>query len=506
MLVVGLHALADKLAKYNYSPDEVMQSRVARQLNLKSIEGIQNNTLHTKLHNLRCFWKKKHEEREATRTLYRHISGRNDAWTINTMIGCACVMTDNGVHSIADLDSLNVNDFKRDDDTAKDILNDLIEEQTEIGNGRRTRASGVGSATHVEKVTKDYVAGKVVLPNEISKCAETNGPMKAIKMATPCVGKRSRELLLEGARVLTVIESAKKSLPSRLSGVKCWRIFSEEWLGVPANRSLPPNISGLLLWSRFFRCPGTFSNYCSYVQWACDLEGVDAPDLKSPLLRRARQAVKGKWVPRQKTWITKEILEDMMMQVRNEKDEAWLMLFLASYIFLLRLPSEALPMRTCDGTREDLKRGHTKSELSMKGNTIVLRLQSRKNEPVPTLLSRGCWCATAPLICPVHVLGSWAFQPERKGALFAGITPTTATKNLRSRLEEIELLNARLFTTHAFRRGHARDMAMAGVSAVEIMKMGGWHSSAFIGYIDPRELEDLAVLETHMYQSDSDED
>ena len=309
---------------------------------------------------------------------------------------------------------------------------------------------------------------------------------------------------LEQAKILTVLESGKKSLPSRMSGVKCWRLFAAEWLGIPEDRSLPPKIDGLLLWSRFFKCPGTFANYCGYLQWGCDLEGIDAPDLKSSLLRRAKQAVKSRWIPKPKTWVTMSIIEELMMDARGKEDEMWLMLFLVSYIFLLRVPSEALPMRTIKGEQGEFRKGHTKSELYLQEGVLTLRLDSRKNEKLPTTLSRRCWCGKSALTCPIHMFGSWAFGSGTNSQLFEGVTPTLATTMLRRKLKRAEILNAERFTSHAFRRGHARDMAIAGRPVGEILKEGGWHSSAWIAYPDPRELEDAAVMEAHMNLSDSD--
>ena len=135
---------------------------------------------------------------------------------------------------------------------------------------------------------------------------------------------------------------------------------------------------------------------------------------------------------------------------RTQEDEDWLMVFLVSYVFLLRLPSETLPMRTCTNTRDDLKEGHSKSEVSFDGTTLTLRLRTRKNESAPTMMTRTCWCKDCPLLCPIHVFAAWAFRPKPRGVLFEGITPGAATRQLRQRLEEAEILNAMKFTTHAF--------------------------------------------------------
>ena len=64
-------------------------------------------------------------------------------------------------------------------------------------------------------------------------------------------------------------------------------------------------------------------------------------------------------------------------------------LFLVSYIFLLRVPSEALPMRA--GPVE------CHSFLVLDGDKLALILQRRKNKQGGSRLVRECWCSTSPV-------------------------------------------------------------------------------------------------------------
>ena len=502
--IVGLNKLVDELQGWSYSPDEMLQTRIARKINHKSVEKMGNVEINAKVHNLKCAWICKYDKRNEIRGAYKRLRDDDPTERCDVLVAVASVMTDNEIWDSKDLDSLKISDFNKLCAAAGEKLGVMIQEQTDRGDERRSRKAGIGSALNVEKKSKQYMKNEISECMMMKRCRQSFGPMKAAALAAAVVKKRSRVQFLEQARVLTVLEAGKKSLPSRISGVKCWRLFAAEWLGIEEHKSLPPKIEGLLLWSRFFKCPGTFSNYCSYLQWGCDLEGVDAPDLKNPLLRRAKQAVKSRWKPKQKTWVTLKVLEELMMNARKKEDEVWLMLFLVSYMFLLRVPSEALPMRVITGAAGEFKEGHTKSELYWQEDQLILRLDSRKNEKLPTMLKRTCWCETSALTCPIHMFASWAFDTDNGGLLFKGITPAMVTTNLRKRLDDIELLNANIFTTHAFRRGHAKDMAMAGRPVAEILREGGWHSSAWIAYPDPRELEDAAVMEAHMELSDSD--
>lgn len=73
----------------------------------------------------------------------------------------------------------------------------------------------------------------------------------------------------------------------------------------------------------------------------------------------------------------------------NQEFAPFAALFLVSYIFLLRVPSEALPMRA--GPAE------CHSCLDLDGDKLVLTLKRRKNKQGGSRLERGCWCSSSPV-------------------------------------------------------------------------------------------------------------
>ena len=62
-------------------------------------------------------------------------------------------------------------------------------------------------------------------------------------------------------------------------------------------------------------------------------------------------------------------------------------LFLLTYVFLLRLPSEALPVVA--GQRDE------QACFFREGQTVVLELKRRKNKPAGSRLVRTCWCSVS---------------------------------------------------------------------------------------------------------------
>ena len=104
---------------------------------------------------------------------------------------------------------------------------------------------------------------------------------------------------------------------------------------------------------------------------------------------------------------------------------AYGMLYLAAYAFLLRLPSEAIPMRSASPGVAD-----GQSTLRLEGEKVTLTLGRRKNRPLGTKLVRGCWCKESKLTCPVHRLAPW-MESHPKGRMFPDITAAKALGKLR---------------------------------------------------------------------------
>ena len=183
---------------------------------------------------------------------------------------------------------------------------------------------------------------------------------------------------------------------------------------------------------------------------------------------------------------------------------AWVdaaMLFLFSYIFLLRLPSEALPVRLASGGDQD---EGFQSVITVNKDFIDLKLRRRKNRIHSSVLRRRCWCKRCKVTCPVHVLGLYFSGFSAGDQPFAMFTAASSLAALRQLLALINVPEAHLFRTHDLRRGPARDLQARGAGLAEILRAGDWRSASFLQYLDTCQLEEDVVLEAHMYNSSSD--
>ena len=255
------------------------------------------------------------------------------------------------------------------------------------------------------------------------------------------------------AKVDALLGSCPASHASLKSGAKCWASFAQRVLG-RTSREFPPTADELVAWSRLFSCHGTFMNYVGHTRLACQLIGASEEAFDSPLVKRAKASVKkrSEHIARVKHFITHDMVEKMVVWAETAfdvSDNVWAMLFLATYTFLLRLPSEALPM----AMKSSGSHGNEQhSALYLEGDELCLQLRHRKNRPRGGTLRRKCWCKMSEKTCPVHAL--WPFFLERAGNgeqpfIGARITPAFALMQLRRMLLlALGLKNANEYKTH----------------------------------------------------------
>jgi len=276
--------------------------------------------------------------------------------------------------------------------------------------------------------------------------------------------------------------------------MRFWAWFALNVLQISGD-VLPPSLDGLLQWSRLFRNRGTFGNYLSYVKLACEIQGAPVSVFAHPSLARAKESIRKRRLvePRPLTWIGLRVVQDLMMQLLMRPYlKELLMLFLTAYTFLLRVPSEGLPI-----CAHQAEAGLEAPVLHVRSGEIELWLPRRKNRLYPTRLVRRCWCEQCRLTCPVHVLGAYMASLRPGARPFLHISASQALLALRELLCELNVEHAMSHRLHDFRRGHAEDLRRAGGRLGEILEAGDWSSGAYRDYLDKCRLERDRVAEAH---------
>lgn len=300
-----------------------------------------------------------------------------------------------------------------------------------------------------------------------------------------------------------IIGSSKRSVASVRSGLLCWVNFAGRVMG-KVGRELPPSLDGLLAWSNLFRCSATFGNYLSHVRLACEIARVSTDVFDHPSLTRAKRSIDKRCLfqSRSKQFIGFDLLTSLVESSVADGQGLEAALYVLAYAFLLRVPSEALPILVSPSTVEV---ENEKSVLSCDGVVLRLRLAFRKNQARPTTMERACWCARTPLTCPVHMAWPLLAQCTRNVRPFTRFTPAYVLRQLRLRLS-LEVADAMSFRTHDLRRGHARDLQNSGASLAEVLRAGQWRSPAFMSYLDVNALERDVVVQAHVDDSSGDDE
>jgi len=105
----------------------------------------------------------------------------------------------------------------------------------------------------------------------------------------------------------------------------------------------------------------------------------------------------------------------------------------------------------------------------------------------------------------VHVIGKWIAELPCGTKPFQHISAQRARDALKRYLLDMGVAGASEHWLHDLRRGHAQDLLDSGARLNEILAAGEWASPRFTAYLDMEGLENAAVVEAHMMESDDEE-
>ena len=145
-----------------------------------------------------------------------------------------------------------------------------------------------------------------------------------------------------------------------------------------------------------------------------------------PALRKAKCSVDKalNFKRRERMFILRQKVEEMLAwSEANAELRLHALLFLFSYSFLLRTPSEALPATVgFDGCTTEC------NSILFKGDdeSLVLVLRRRKNKPEGSRLIRKCSCHKSPASCAYHIIGKLVDDTPVGARIFGSITANGA--------------------------------------------------------------------------------
>ena len=358
-----------------------------------------------------------------------------------------------------------------------------------------------------QTVSAEHVLSCIRLASNMRVDRPDLKPMQMIEsLHKTRTSENSRILFVQLAR-LEAICGNMVSIREAATAVRCWSRFGTTMGIVAKDHELPPTVTGLVAWSRIFAVKNTYTNYMSKLALACEIAGVSRKAFSHPSVARAKRTIGTlQSAPKPKRGIRLDLLERLVTLAEVDGDRLSALLYIVSYAFLLRVPSEGLPMVVGGATDMSTSIGLApQSALIAFDDKIVLRLRKRKNKQNGAIMTRRCWCQTSVPTCPVHAAGAIIRCMRRGSKLFEGSSPAGMLKLLRARLNRLDVPFHESYETKDFRRGHARDLARKpNTTLKEIMQMGQWKSSALLKYLDLDEIETECVVEAHIAESESD--
>ena len=312
-----------------------------------------------------------------------------------------------------------------------------------------------------------------------------------------------------GAQV-NILRQVERSLPAVASGIQGYSDFCALRNRVP----FPPSEDTIREWSVTFKKGRTFSMYLHHVQKACQILNFSS-DWLTPEIRALAKGLQNsqREDTRFENFISKNQLSDIVRS--STFTDPHVQLWYLSFIYLLRTSNEALPLRRAPAEAELLNKEVHMEETNLIGirsvagvKKLVIRLKSRKNARSGAILIRSCVCSgkVTELLCPLHSFWKHIQATIQRGErLFPQISKSAVNKTLKKSLRDLGFESAMRYSSHAFRRGAAMELQGSGSSMGQIMKAGGWSSSAFKVYLslDKAEGEEIDHIHTRNNNSDS---
>ena len=340
---------------------------------------------------------------------------------------------------------------------------------------------------------------------------ETLGPQARTRalLKTGQKGSLIEKVTSLGAQV-NILRQVENSLPAVASGIQGYCDFCT----LREQQPFPPSAEIIREWSATFKAGRTFSMYLRHVEKACQILNFKS-DWFTPEIRALAKGLQNshREDTRFENFISKNQMSSIIrhFSMKDQHVQLWYL----SFIFLLRTVNEGLPLRRAPTDADLLNKEVPAADTNLIGirtvsgtKKLVIRLKTRKNSRSGAILIRNCVCTGGrkEVLCPLHSF--WEFiqaNIQRGEPLFPDISKSAVNKVLKKKLSLLNFESAKRFSSHAFRRGAAMEIQGSGSSMGQIMRAGGWSSSAFKVYLslDKAEGEEVDRILTKQEESDS---
>ena len=175
-----------------------------------------------------------------------------------------------------------------------------------------------------------------------------------------------------------------------------------------------------------------------------------------------------------------------------------------SFLFILRVQSECLPLRRArliDPLLSKVKQNE-KALIGLRTfndeTRLVLKLSTRKNTRYGSIMMRPCFCHSDSFVpaslCPIHRVWPLIRQRVEPGAMiFPSLQGNNLNRILKQALFNSQFPDSRLYTMYCFRRGALMELKRSKSTLGVIMKTAGWAAASFRSYLALQEDEERVI-------------
>ena len=298
---------------------------------------------------------------------------------------------------------------------------------------------------------------------------------------------------------VNVLRQSEYALGGIASGIQCWTSYCD----LKGHPYYPPTSARVCAWATIFNPGKSFGQYLGHLIKACQIIGVPTDWHDSAVSAMAKGLRKAQDLSFSfENYIFRPCLIRFINHETIQSDFG--LLGYLSFLFLLRVQSEGIPIRRASLYDPLLERVPQKYPALIGVRDIggesrlILKLSTRKNTRYGAILMRPCFCQGSILVpeslCPVHVI--WPSIRERvlpNELVFPSLQRTNLNRMLKTVLAKIGFNQAERYTMYAFRRGCLMEMKRAQSTVSEIMRTAGWTSAQFKTYLDLHEDEEAVI-------------
>ena len=314
-------------------------------------------------------------------------------------------------------------------------------------------------------------------------------PRKACKLLQAAGAEGVKILDESGQRAMA--QSIAKSIPSYISGLRCWATYLDA-LGVKTH--FPATETQVMRYMVLFRRLVTLQQYLKHLKCAHRFLRLPVHWNTASVQQALRGVAKTKAKAPDRSALSTSQVKSIVNEAIKAEDYEMVTMVTVGRLFLLRIPSECVPMRW--------KGAHSAMEVDEQ--RAILTLTKRKNSQFPVKLVRDCCCkTTGRKMCAVHWLMEWKTKAEDK--LFT-MDAKVFTEKLRSYAVAAGVKTDTPIIAHALRRGMAQDVLDSSGSLAVLLRSGDWNSSAFKHYLRAQQPEEVAISRAVINLSDSEDE